>query len=233
MSKKKDWLAISREDKLAMAKKWIGQFRAHEKDWSIPTTVPTNLELLMQTAATKLELLKNEDTSTPTVVKQCRKAFVALTKALREDKVMYIHTPPLEDENYTSLGLKIPDRHPTPGVVPLEVAYAVISKLGRKEVSHATIQLAKGSMAIETLYLKADDEETQNRQICLQYIVLAAGIEPPEDYNEWPGLEIMTGHHTILKLGNLANGKTLHCVLRVMNGKLFGEYGPVTKETIS
>jgi hypothetical protein len=212
---------------------WLGVFPGKMDKWNIRKETPEKLQALLTEAQRLFDIVKAANGGTDEDKSNLKLAVKALKEFMRVIKKDTLHEPTLNETDFIMLKLKAPDNHPTPSGVPLATAFATITKIGRDEKTHEKIQLGEGSMAIETSFVNAEQKEPHNRQYCLQYTVLAAGIQPPTDFGEWKGLEIMTSRHHILHLGSVPEGSVLHCVMRVMNGKLMGDYGPVRKMVIS
>jgi hypothetical protein len=133
MSKSSDWLPNSREGQLAMARDWQSVAGTKTAAWGIPAAVLTELGTLITAANTALTTARNETTRTPVATAQCKAAFEALTAKMRDMKKRYFLTPPLQDTDYVSLGLKVPDSTPTPSGAPTAQVTVETFLVGRHE----------------------------------------------------------------------------------------------------
>ncbi|MDR2515756.1 MAG: hypothetical protein LBC88_00050, partial [Spirochaetaceae bacterium] len=117
MANRSDWLPGTREGQLAMVKDWISVVEGKAAAWLVPAAALTGLGGFKEEAETALDTARNETTRTPVATARCREAFEALAAGMRDFKRRYFLEPPLSDADLVSLGLKPPDRNPTPGAV--------------------------------------------------------------------------------------------------------------------
>jgi hypothetical protein len=227
-----DWMPNTREKVLAMCHDWLEEMPKHMDDWNIKKDVQEKLQALHDEALRLLTIVNGSAVATEKDKSDLRLAMKAVEAYMREVKNAYFLEPPLTESDFITLKLRTPDDILTPGGIPEAILFAEISKIKYEKNAHNREELGEGTLAIKANYVGDKQKEPNNRQICLQYTITPEGEAPPEDISLWPGLEIMTGHKTTLRLGKNAKGD-LHCVLRAMNGKHFGDYGPITKKKIS
>jgi hypothetical protein len=233
MSTRIKWLPVTREGQLEMCHAWLVKLQGKVDVWNIKKGTIEKLQTLYDTALDSLVVASDKGNKSPNKVSQCNIDFDEMTVFMREIKSDAFHGPLLTETDYIDLQLKMHDDHPTPSGAPLALAYAKISKIGIDELTKKKVDLAVGSMSVNANYVDGKQKEPHNRQFLFRYTVTALNEKPPEDFKEWKGIEIMTGHHEILNLGKETAGSVLHCVFRVMNGKKMGEYGQITEMVIS
>ena len=124
-----DWLPGKRVEQLAMAKNWISILNKNAVKWSVPNSVETELEGLMEEAQDELADAMSAGRTAVTTAK-CKAAFDKLTAKMRDIKDRYYKKPPLADPDYISLGLKPKDTIKTPVPPPTGQAEANITYPG-------------------------------------------------------------------------------------------------------
>ena len=126
MPKNKDWLPTRRTDQLAMAKNWIDILNSKDT-WNIPyESVNTELNLLIQAADEALAEAASSHRNQVSNSK-CKTAFQELTAKMRDVKDRYFKSPPLQEHDFISLGLKPRDTIRTPVDVPTAQATADVT----------------------------------------------------------------------------------------------------------
>jgi hypothetical protein len=233
MSVRHNWLPNEREKVLEMCKAWLDKIVTKVDVWNIRKGTPEKLQTLFDAATASLAVITKKGDKSPNKVAKSHEDFEALINFMQEIKMDAFHGPLLLEEDYADLMLKMHDDHPTPSGIPLASAYPEIGKKYRDKVTKSEAELGVGVMMIKAVYVgNKRQAEPQNRQFCFQYIILPQGELPPEDFELWPGMVIMTKHrHT---LDTKVTMGTLHGVIRVMNGEIFGAYsGPVMHKNIS
>jgi hypothetical protein len=134
MAANKDWLPKSRTGQQAMARDWQSVAGTKAAAWGIPAAVLTELGTLITAADAALTTARNETTRTPVATAHCKAAFEALIAKMRDIKKRYFLTPPLQDADYVSLGLKVPDSTPTPSGSPTAQVTVETYLVGRHEL---------------------------------------------------------------------------------------------------
>lgn len=145
-----DWFPGRRENQLAMANNWLSVFNedAGAEDrpasgaearggalkkyeaWGIPAETVTELRLLYDAAQAALSRAKSTETRTAVTTAECRAAFAALGRWLRDIKDRYLKKPPLTDADFVSLELRVKDSNPSVIRAPSGQAEADISYPG-------------------------------------------------------------------------------------------------------
>ena len=117
MAHNTDWLPGRRADQIAMAKKWYTVLNRAGTAWGVPPNVKSDLAGFYQDAEDMLnEALSSARTAVITA--RCKEYFDKLIAKMRDIKKRYFLTPPLADSDYVELGLKPPDKNPTPVPAP-------------------------------------------------------------------------------------------------------------------
>lgn len=113
-----------------MAETWIAVIPVRGTTWGIPGTELTMLTQLTTEGKTALEKVKNKGTRTSVDVADCNAKMESLKAHLRYIKERWFHRPPLQDADFTALGLPIPDQVKTPVPPPSGFAEADVSYPG-------------------------------------------------------------------------------------------------------
>jgi hypothetical protein len=167
MATSKDWLPTTRSEILAMARDWQSVAGTKTAAWSIPAAVLTELGTLITAANTALTTAQNETTRTPIATAQCKAAFDALIAKMRDMKKRYFLTPPLQDADFVSLGLKPHDSTPTPSGTPTAQATIETYLVGRHE------------LGVKIIYVTGTATDPANKGYRIWYSVVGQGETPP------------------------------------------------------
>ncbi|MDR0375702.1 MAG: hypothetical protein LBH85_08265, partial [Treponema sp.] len=103
-----DWLPGTREGQLNMAKIWAIIIQSKANAWDIPASILPELQIVFTDAENILQLTLSSDRSAM-INTECQRFFGTLVEKTRFIKDRYFKTPPLVDEDYTTLLLKVPD----------------------------------------------------------------------------------------------------------------------------
>ena len=112
-----DWLPGSRTGQLNMAKVWTGVISAKKSLWSFPDSLLADLLVLVEDAQAAFYPINSPD-RTNVITAECNRVFGLLVVKMRFTKDHYFKSPPLVDEDYTSLLLNTPVVTRTPCGVP-------------------------------------------------------------------------------------------------------------------
>jgi hypothetical protein len=112
-----------------MSKVWLAALTAKKTAWNIPQTVIDSLPPLITAADAVLAQLDSPDRTT-VITAEANRVFGELTSLMRFIKDRHFKTPPLVDEDYTSLLLNIPDTTRTPRGDPRAQMAAEIRRSG-------------------------------------------------------------------------------------------------------
>jgi hypothetical protein len=121
-----------------MAQVWCEAIRAHGARWGWPASglgPLTDAELDAKTAEAEaiLTRVKGDERGSQVLTAECNRIFGELEALMRLRKNTYFHSPPLVDEDYVLLLLRIPDRIPTPIPAPITHARIIISSRGTRQ----------------------------------------------------------------------------------------------------
>jgi len=128
-----DWFPSRRSGQILMAKNWEYQMTTWGEMWGVPKDVQTKLKSLRLKAENDLLLAKGAN-PTPESIQKCKDTFKELQACMRDIKNRYFKKPPLKNEHFVALGLKVPDRIRSPvpkpgGTTSAEITYPGIGQL--------------------------------------------------------------------------------------------------------
>jgi hypothetical protein len=129
MASSGNWLPGDREGQLNMAKVWYSVVQSRGGTWGIPPQTMTDLQTATSNAEIVLQTALSSD-RTPAITTECQRLFGELVAKMRFIKDRYFKTPPLVDEDYTALLLKVPDTTKTPRGAPKAQMTAEIGRSG-------------------------------------------------------------------------------------------------------
>ncbi|MDR1866673.1 MAG: hypothetical protein LBQ77_00220 [Treponema sp.] len=221
MIQRTDWFPTGREAILAMARNWQDVTGSETDAFGIPTTVLTGLGSLITAANTALIKAQNETTRTPVATAQCKTAFEALTAAMRDIKKRYFLTPPLEDADYVSLGLRIPDSTPTPSGDPSAQVMVETYLVGRHE------------LGIKIIYVTGSAADPANKGYRIWYSLIAPGETPPVNPDDLRKSFFTKRKKDLIEFDFGDSGKTAYVAVQIENneGKK-GPWGPLVSALI-
>jgi hypothetical protein len=102
-----DWLPGSRTEQLRMARNWLMVITPEKAAaWGIPPAVMNGLDKAAEDAGEALRKAMDAATRTMVITAECKTAFGALERTLRDIKNRYFFVPPLTEADLVSLGLK-------------------------------------------------------------------------------------------------------------------------------
>jgi hypothetical protein len=189
----------------------------------VPAADITELSTLTSAADTILQAaLSNE--RTPIITAECQRIFGELVAKMRYIKDRYFKSPPLVDEDFRALLLRVPDHTRTPRGIPRAQMTAEIGRSGTAML----ILLYAYTEGTESL---ADPHTDVRYQI--RYGVLpppgtpATGIEltvHPTTPEELPIVFASKRRKDIITFNPGDSGKTAYFCIRIENG--IGGYGP-------
>jgi hypothetical protein len=220
MSKTTDWLPASRGAQLEMARTWLSVLAVKAAAWHVPDADKDELADLAEDAEAALTKAKNETTRTPVATALCRTAFEALVAKMRDMKKRYFLTPPLEEADYVSLGLRIPDKTPSAGKVPSSQVQIEDFLIGRHE------------LGIKIIYVTGNPNDLENKGYRIWYSVVAQGETLPTDPEELHTSFYTQRRRDVVKFDYGASGKTAVFAVQVENDGKKGDWGPMTNALI-
>ena len=127
--KQSDWIASTRDGRLAMAKSWKLRIN-YSPGWNIPADTVSKLSTAIDVAEVALKIPAGE--RNPVSNAKLKDAFDELTAVMRDIKKRYFFAPPLENADFAALDLRIKDTEPTAVAKPLGEAEADIEYLGKR-----------------------------------------------------------------------------------------------------
>jgi hypothetical protein len=220
MSKTTDWCPANRENQLAMAADWITVIGNNIEAWNIPNETLTELENLHQTAAEALATAKNETTRTPVATAQCKAAFEALIARLRDIKKRYFLTPPLQDPDYISLGLKPRDNVPSPSGTPTS------------QVTIETFLVGRHELGVKIVYVTGNPNDPANKGYRIWHSVIAPGETPPVNPDDLRKSFFTKRKKDVIEFDFGDSGKTAWFAVQIENEGKKGPWGPMVQALI-
>ncbi|MDR2480800.1 MAG: hypothetical protein LBD07_00710 [Spirochaetaceae bacterium] len=203
-----------------MAKDWKAVMTANAGAWGIPADVLTAFDGLIQTAETALETARNETTRTPVATAQCRTAFDALVAKMRDIKRRYFLSPPLDDPAYISLGLKLPDTHPTPSGTPTAQVLIETFLIGRHE------------LGVKIVYVTGSPVEAANKGYRIWYSVTEQGDAAPANPEDLRKSFSTKRKKDLIEFEFNDSGKMAYFALQIENEGRKGPWGPLVSALI-
>jgi len=107
-----DWMPGKYEDKLSMAKQWVDTLLVRGPEWNVSALEIAELSALTEATAAALEMkqVNGGGTIGTAAIRDALKAMVAFMRRLKKTRFF---SPPLNEADLASLGLKLPDLIPT------------------------------------------------------------------------------------------------------------------------
>ena len=122
--KKSDWLSSKREDRLAMAERWLEYGGENFEAWNIPAAAFTKLNAA--TLAAKSANSVPAGSRNAMTNAKLKTAFAEMVAQMRDMKKRYFYDPPLTEVDFAALGLKPKDTIPTSVADPVGLATATV-----------------------------------------------------------------------------------------------------------
>jgi hypothetical protein len=206
-----------------MAKVWMAILGVKITDWKLD-----QIEVLelgnKWSAANEIFVKANPAERTAAITAECQRLFADLTSHMRYLKDRYLKSPPLQDEDFVTLLLKIPDSTKSPRGEPKAQRTAVIGRSGTAML----ILMYKYAEGTESLANPHTDIKTQIRWGILPPPGIApTGIEltkVPTIAEELPNVLESGRKKDIYTFQQTDSGKTAYFAIRISNDK--GGYGP-------
>jgi hypothetical protein len=220
MSASKDWLPNSREGQLAMCRDWLDVLATKAAVWGVPDATVTELTALEGAADTALTTAQNETTRTPVANAQCKTAFEALTAKMRDTKKRWFLSPPLQDPDFVSLGLKIPDTTPTQSGSPSD------------QVTVETYLVGRHELGVKIIYVTGSATNPANKGYRIWYTVVAAGETPPANPDDLRKSFFTKRKKDVIEFDFGASGSTAFFAVQIENEGRKGPWGPLVSALI-
>jgi hypothetical protein len=206
-----------------MAKVWANVLQNKATAWGIPAGTLPELQASITESDGILQKALSAD-RTSAITAECNRLFGVLVGKLRFIKDRYYKTPPLLDEDYTELLLKVPDTTRSQRGAPKAQKTAEIGRSG------AAMLILHYKYAEGTENLA--DPHTDIRCQVRYGVLPPPGIEPtgtdltkvPATPEELPIVFATKRKKDIINFNTNDSGKTAYFAIRIENGT--GEYGP-------
>jgi hypothetical protein len=203
-----------------MARTWISVLIVSGTGWGVTDAKRSELADLVQDADTALTKAKNEETRTPVVTAQCRTAFDALIKFMRDMKKRYFLSPPLVPADYVSLGLKPHDDTKTPTGKPTD------------HVKVETYLVGRHQLGIKIVYETGSRDNPANKEYRIWYEVVAPGETPPEKPGSLHKSFATKRMKDLMEFEYGDSGKTVYFAVQIENNGEKGSWGTMTNALI-
>jgi hypothetical protein len=220
MAANKDWRPGTREGQLAMAKDWLAVLAVKAAQWHITDAEKDELADYVEDAENALSKAKNETTRTPVATAQCKTAFEALIAKMRDMKKRYFLTPPLQDADYVSLGLKVPDGTPTPSGDPTA------------QVTVETYLVGRHELGVKIVYVTGSASDPANKGYRIWYTVVAPGEAPPANPDDLHKSFYTKRKKDLIEFGYDDSGKAACFAVQIENEGKKGPWGPLVSALI-
>jgi hypothetical protein len=206
-----------------MAKVWATTIQTKGTAWNIPAGTQSELQMAITEAETILQTALSADRTTA-ITAECQRLFGVLIEKMRFIKDRYYKSPPLVNEDFIALLLKIPD--------------TVRSKRGTPK-AQKTAEIGRSGTAMLILHYKyaegtesLADPHTDVRYQVRYGVLPPPGVEPtgtdlakvPSTPEELPIVFSTKRKKDIINFAPGDSGKTAWFDIRIENGT--GEYGP-------
>jgi hypothetical protein len=220
-----NWLPGTREGQLNMAKVWATALQNKATAWGIPAGTSAELQTCITEAGNILQTALSSD-RTATITTECQRLFGVLVEKMRFIKDRYYKTPPLVDEDYTSLLLKVPDTIRTPRGTPRAQITAEIWRSGTAMlILH--YKYAEGTESLA-------DPHTDVRYQVRYGVLPPSGTESagtdltkvPTTPEELPIVFATKRKKDIINFNPNDSGKIAYFYIRIENGTGENGYGP-------
>ena len=220
MSKSKDWWPGSRVGQLAMATKWVEVITPNAETWKIDPEDVKTFEKVVEKARLAFHEVQNEETCTPVAREKYKVAFTELEAAARAFKKQHLTIPPLDSSIFVSLGLKVPDKKPTPSGTPTA------------QISVETYLEGKYELGVRLIYINGSPNDTANKSFRVFYSVVAHGETPPQEQEELRSSFSTTRKKRVIQFKPTDSGKTCYIAAQIENDGKKGPWGPMTSAVI-
>jgi hypothetical protein len=171
-------------------------------------------------ANTALTTAQNETTRTPVATAQCKAAFDALITKMRDMKKRYFLTPPLQNADYVSLGLKIPDTTPTPSGVP------------SAQVTVETYLVGRHELGVKIVYVTGSPTDPANKGYRIWYTLVTQGEMPPVNPDDLRKSFFTKRKKDVIEFDFGDSGKTAFFAVQIENEGKKGPWGPLVSALI-
>jgi len=127
-----DWLPRRRENQLEMAQKWITELPRANGMWQVTPAEVSELTDIVEDVQNAVR--RQLENAGPVETARVRTAYAALVRYMRFLHGRKFFSPPMEDADYTRLGLRPPDRTRTDHIAVSELVEFEIRLRGIREL---------------------------------------------------------------------------------------------------
>jgi hypothetical protein len=139
---------------------------------------------------------------------------------MRDLKKRYFLTPPLQDADYISLGLKPHDIIPTQSGTPTA------------QVTIETYLVGRHELGVRIIYVTGSPTDPANKGYRIWYSVIAPGETPPTDPEELHKSFYTKRKKDLIEFEYGDSGKTAYFAVQVENEGKKGPWGPLVSALI-
>jgi hypothetical protein len=139
---------------------------------------------------------------------------------MRDMKKRYFLTPPLQDADYVSLGLKVPDNTPTPSGDPTA------------QVTVETYLVGRHELGVKIIYVTGSATDPANKGFRIWYTVVAPGETPPANPDGLHKSFYTKRKKDVIEFDFGDSGKTAYFAVQIENEGKKGPWGPLVQALI-
>ena len=141
-----DWMPSTIQGRIDMGRNWVNLFQTKATAWKIPQTIPGELNDYVEQAEEEQTLALGPNSTE--AIRHRRDRFVAeLVAFMRDIRRRHFFIPPMNEEDFLSLGLRLPDTIRTDHVNVTEEVDFVLEISGIRQVHVRFWQQGLASMA--------------------------------------------------------------------------------------
>jgi hypothetical protein len=139
---------------------------------------------------------------------------------MRDMKKRYFLTPPLQDADYVSLGLKVPDSTLTPSGDPTA------------QVTVETYLVGRHELGVKIIYVTGSATDPANKGYRIWYTVVAPGETPPANPDDLRKSFYTKRKKDVIEFEFGDSGKTACFAVQIENEGRKGPWGPLVSALI-
>ena len=206
-----DWVPNRRSDQLAMAKRWMELLPLKEAAWRIPE----GMLLALRELTVEAEMLQDRADSpigTKGDAGRARLAFRALVAQMRDIRRRVFFMPPLDEADFSDLGLQPPDTIRTPHIDVPEIVDFVIHLSSIREL-------------VIDFWIQGETHRAKPHGYDGAVIIWGIRDTPPAEPHELPNHTMASRTPHTLAFGETERGKTVQIALAWQNERgTIGQY---------
>jgi hypothetical protein len=202
-----------------MAKNWVTVLAVKGTLWGVTDAEKAELADHVQDAEAALTKAKSEETRTPVATAQCKAAFDALVKFMRNMKKRHFLSPPLVPADYVSLGLDPSDTTYSRRGVPKA---QMTAEIGRSGTGMLLLKLvyAEGTEALADPHTDIKFQVRHGKYNPANPMSNAAAGEIgviPDNPLQLPAAFTTRRRREMIVFNNTDSGKTVYFDIRISN----------------